>query len=353
MEETAMKRLGWTSVAAALAVTSVFVTAIAVSGATAGPGAAKIRIGLVLPDLSNPSIAGLRDGALAEAKKRGVTLLVTGTNDSAKQTAAVNQYIGAKVDLIAVDALDGAAITPAIKKANAAGIPVVATVARPAGGKIATFVAVDNVEGGKYVGHATVAWCKLKQQNPCEVGIVRGTLADQSARDEEAGMRSVVSKDKSIKIVTAQQTNWDPSTATNVAANMMTAHPDLDYIYAVWGSGADATYQAVKAKGKLGQVGVSSYGGACSINDKVLNGQIFANTMFFTPGWGALTIQKSLDVLNKKKLPKFINVKNYPLTTPLAQAIVAGIVTPPTDPPVMAGLQQAQKGCGAGVTARG
>jgi ribose transport system substrate-binding protein len=88
--------------------------------------AANYRIGLVLPDLSNLYIAGIRDGAQAEAKKVGATVLVKGTNDAAGQANALQSYVGAKVNAIIVDAIDGHAIVPAIKAANAANIPVIA-----------------------------------------------------------------------------------------------------------------------------------------------------------------------------------------------------------------------------------
>ena len=177
---------------------------VAVCGATAATASndraeAKIRIGYVLPDLANPFIAGLRDGAAAEAKKQGVDLLVKGTNDPAGQTNAFLNYVGAKVDAVGVDSIDSKAIVPAVQKANAANIPVVAIQAQPSSGKLATFIAADNVKGGVLIGQAISEYCKGK--NPCKLGIVQGILADQSGADEEKGMRSVIKKFSNIKVV--------------------------------------------------------------------------------------------------------------------------------------------------------
>ena len=69
---------------------------------------ADYRIGLVLPDLSNLYIAGIRDGAVAQGKKSGAEILVKGTNDAAGQTNAMLDYVGAKVDAIIVDPIDSA-----------------------------------------------------------------------------------------------------------------------------------------------------------------------------------------------------------------------------------------------------
>src|SRR3954471_6790584 len=98
--------------------------AAAVAG-SAGHGShakasADYRIGLVLPDLSNLYIAGIRDGAVAQGKKSGAEILVKGTNDAAGQTNAMLDYVGAKVNAIIVDPIDSAAIVTAVKAANKA-----------------------------------------------------------------------------------------------------------------------------------------------------------------------------------------------------------------------------------------
>src|SRR6266852_1324193 len=111
------------------------------AGASHTRAAAKYRIGLVLPDLSNLYIAGIRDGAQAQGKKSGADILVKGTNDAAGQTNAMLAYVGAKVNAIIVDAIDGHAIVPAIKAANKANIPVIAIQSNVYGGTTATFIA--------------------------------------------------------------------------------------------------------------------------------------------------------------------------------------------------------------------
>ena len=134
----------------ALGIVGIVAAAAVSTAASARPDAAqgsKLRIGYVLPDLANPFIAGLRDGAVVEAKKQGIDLLVKGTNDSKGQTDAMLAYVGAKVDAIGVDAIDGAAISPAVKAANKAGIPVIAIQAQPSSGKVATFIAAEQQAG--------------------------------------------------------------------------------------------------------------------------------------------------------------------------------------------------------------
>src|SRR5918911_316216 len=126
-----------------LALVGILATAAvaANAGAAHARAAAKYRLGLVLPDLSNLYIAGIRDGAVAQGKKSNADVLVKGTNDAAGQTNAMLAYVGAKVDAIIVDAIDGNAIVPAIKAANKANIPVIAVQSNVNGGETATFIA--------------------------------------------------------------------------------------------------------------------------------------------------------------------------------------------------------------------
>ena len=329
-------------------VTAIAVATGGIAGAsvaapdTTDASTAKVRIGYVLPDLANPFIAALRDGAVVEAKKQGADLLVKGTNDPAGQTNAFLNYVGAKVDAIGVDSIDSKAIIPAVKKANAAGIPVVAIQAQPAGGKVVTFIAADNFRGGVLIGQAISEYCKGK--NPCKVGIVQGILADQSGADEERGMRSVVKKFANIKIVSAQPTNYDPAKALNVATNMLTANPDLNYIYSWWDQGALSALEAARSKGKAGKVGISGFGGNCLNLAEVIKGNIYQETVFFPEYMGSLMVKSALSSLKGKKLPARTPAPILKVTTPYAKGLLAGTAKAPAGLPILAKLRKAKSG---------
>jgi ABC-type sugar transport system substrate-binding protein len=328
---------------AALAALSAL-AAVAVMPAS-GQAQQKMRIGYVLPDLSNPFIAGLRDGAVTQAKKKGVDLLVKGTNDAAGQTNAVQNYVSAKVDAIAVDAIDGDAIGPAVVAANKAGIPVIAIQAQPRKGKVATFIAADNKQGGVLIGKAIVQYCKGK--NPCKLGIVEGNLADQSGRDENSGVRSTVAKSKNIQIVGNQPTNYDPQKALNVATNLLTANPDLNYIYSWWDQGALAAMEAVRSKNKLKAVGISGFGGNCQNLAEVIKGNIYSETMFFPQQMGAQMVDSALSAIKGRKLPKVTPAPIFSMTAPLSKQFLSGKGSAPAvlKPQIVSKLREARAGC--------
>ena len=303
----------------------------------------QIRIGYVLPDLANPFIAALRDGAVAEADKNGITILVKGTNDAAGQTNAFLDFLGAGVDLLAVDTIDGDAIAPAVQAANDAGIPVIAIQAQPRSGSVATFIAADNTEGGAMIGRSIVEFCGSK--NPCKLGVVEGDLGDQSGRDEDSGMRSAIADHPNIQIVAHQPTNYDPKRALNVATDMLTANPDLDFIYSWWDQGALSALEAVRAHGGTGKVGISGFGGNCANLAEVIAGNIYHETVFFPDAMGALMVRRAQEVLAGTPVPDVSPAPIISLSAPLAKSFLSGAIQPPADLPIMDKLAKAQAGC--------
>ena len=116
--------------------------------------AASIRIGLVLPELSNAAINDIAIGAKKRAKEIGnIEILVTGTYSGEEQAKAVENYIAAGVDLIAYDSIDAAAVGPAIIKANKANIPVIGVISAASSGEMISFITPDFCENGRLIGN--------------------------------------------------------------------------------------------------------------------------------------------------------------------------------------------------------
>jgi ribose transport system substrate-binding protein len=286
-----------------------------------------LRIALVLPDLSNLFIAGVRDGAQVAASKVGATLLVKGTNDAAGQTNAMLSYVGAKVDAIIVDAIDGHAIVPAIKAANKAKIPVIAVQSNVYGGKVASFISEREEIAGLYIGQSVAAFCK--SHKPCKVGIVEGIKADQSGATEDKAMKAYVAKFTNIKIVGGAETQYDPAKALNVASNLLTANPDLNYIYAWWDPGAAAAVKAIQSAGKVGKIGVSAQNGDCIAFGLILKGWQTQTSAFFPSVLGGLGITNAVKATKGQALPSFIEAPVLSVTTTLANNWLAGKGQPP------------------------
>src|SRR5437660_10411767 len=107
-------------------------------------------IGISLGSLGNPFFVALSKGAEFEAKKTKSNVKITTVGfeyDLGKQVTQIDNFIAAGVDLILLNPGDPKAVGPAIKKAQAAGIIVVA-VDTAAEGADAT-VTTNNVQAGE------------------------------------------------------------------------------------------------------------------------------------------------------------------------------------------------------------
>ena len=236
-------------------------------------GGDKPRIGLVLPDLNNPYISAQQDGAKAEAEARGFELLINGSNDGAEQVAAFETYLAQQVDLIAVETIDAKAMGTAVQKANEQGVPVLtmqSPIPEPA--KTETYLAPDNEGAGEAIGAAIAEYCE--DIDPCKLGVIQGSFADPSGVGENTGMKREVARHPNIKIVGGAPTQYDPAKALNVASDLLTAHPDINYLYSWWDQGALAALEAVRDKGRAGEVGISGFTGICQAVAEVIKGNL-------------------------------------------------------------------------------
>src|SRR5690606_38760104 len=103
---------------------------------------AQSQVFAVVPkSLDNPFFSDVESGAAAAAEELGVELQFVGpaVHDIAQQIAVLESVIESGVDAIAVSPIDAASVTPVIRRAIDAGIPVITfdSDALPESGRIA------------------------------------------------------------------------------------------------------------------------------------------------------------------------------------------------------------------------
>jgi len=110
----------------------------------------ELTIGVSLSTLNNPFFISIKDGVNEIAKASGSKVQVyDGQNNTNKQSNDVEDLIQKKVDVLIINPVDSSAITPEVKSANEAGIPVIAIDRSSDGGKVLSLVASDSRAGGK------------------------------------------------------------------------------------------------------------------------------------------------------------------------------------------------------------
>lgn len=182
--------------------TLLMATGLAI-GLAVAPATAKDlnKIGISLGSMGNPFFVALAKGATDEAKKTNPNVEVQAVGfdyDIGKQFTQIDNFIAAGVDLILLNPGDPKAIGPAIKKAQAAGIVVVA-VDTAAEGADAT-VETNNLQAGQIACDYIVK----KLNGKGDVVIMNGPQVS-SVIERVKGCQSVFEKAPGIKVIGSDQ----------------------------------------------------------------------------------------------------------------------------------------------------
>jgi ribose transport system substrate-binding protein len=342
----AMYKLRRRSVAAfALAGSIVMLSGDLAATAGAKSEQKTIRIGLVLPALSNPFINPVKTGAEAEAKKIGnVKILTTGINTPAEQANALKTYIAGGVDALVFDSIDSAAVSPAVIEANKKGIPVIGVISGAKSGKLATFISPKWYQAGFDVGKQ-IATGYCRRFNPCRVGLVGGANAPGAGLDSGKGMMAGVKSAKNVDLVQTVYTDYSAEQSLAAAQQILTAHPDLNFLMSWWSVGTISVVSSIRTANKTGKIGAASISGACPVLKDMLDGKVYADAAMFSELMGSAAVQSAIKAIKGEKLPKNQASPYYLITRPKALALLSGKAKAPKGVPIVGHLKAAKAGC--------
>jgi ribose transport system substrate-binding protein len=208
-----------------------------------------LTVGFCVSTLNNPFFVSFTNGAKAEAQTLGIELIVLNAqNSNNTQYNQVEDLIQRKVDAIILNPTDADALVPAVKDANKAGIPVITLDRSVNGGKVAMFIASDNVAGGRMAADYIVKALNGKGK----VVLLRGIPGASATRERTKGFMDVISKHPGIEIVADQTANFDMAQGLSVTESILVAHPDIDAIFAENDSMALGAIRAIKSAGRKG-----------------------------------------------------------------------------------------------------
>lgn len=205
-------------------------------------------IGLSLSTLNNPFFVDLRDGAQQMATQLGFELLVTDAQDSVStQINDIEDLVQRGVAVLIVNPTDSAAVVPAVMAANAAGIPVIAVDRGVDGGKLAYFIASDNVAGG--ASAAEFVCEQLGGTGP--VVELEGIAGTSAARERGQGFNAFMRENcPGVTIVARQTANFNRAEGLTVMENILTAQPQIGAVFAHNDEMALGALQAIEASGR-------------------------------------------------------------------------------------------------------
>jgi len=188
-------------------------------------------IGVTVGDLANPFFVQITKGAEMKARelagdKVNVTLVSSGY-DLGQQVGQIDNFIAAKVDMIILNAADSKGIAPAVKRAQAAGIVVVA-VDVAAEGADATITS-NNTQAGEMA----CQYISDKLKGKGQVVIVNGPPVS-AVQNRVEGCMTELKKHPAIKLLSYNQNaKGSREGGLEIMTALLAANPHIDAVFAI------------------------------------------------------------------------------------------------------------------------
>jgi fructose transport system substrate-binding protein len=280
-----------TALLAAAAVTTLALAACGGSsgGSSSSGDAGAVKIGLITKTETNPFFVKMKEGATKEAKAKGATLMTAAgkfDGDNASQVTAIENMVAAGVKGIMITPSDTKAIIPAIQKARAKKVLVIAldTPTDPQSAVDALF-ATDNFTAGELIGTYAKATlgdklakiATLDLSPGVTVGVLRhnGFLSGFGVtnRDPKASAQATAPQ-----VVCSQDTAGDQAKGQTAMETCLQKNPGINLVYTINEPAAAGAYTALKNAGKAGKVTIVSVDGGCAGVRNVKAGVIAATS---------------------------------------------------------------------------
>ena len=241
-----------------LAVTAIALAlpAFAATSASAAGG----LMSIIVNDPSNPYWLTEGNVASAQAQKLGYTATVGASKgDTNTESNLIDTAITNKAVAIILDPANASGSVGAVKKAIAAGIPVVLVNAEINQEGLAKAQLVSNNAQGAALG--AQQWVKSVGQKGNYVELL-GAPSDNNAATRSNGYDTVLSQYDDLKKVGSQVANWDRTQGHDKMQNLLQAHPDVVGVISGNDEMALGAIAALKEAGKLSAIKVGGFDGS-------------------------------------------------------------------------------------------
>ncbi len=275
----------------------------------AGSSLPERTIGYSSMTFTNPFFKVIADSMEDEGRKYNFKfVVVSGDQNSKKQSDQVDDFITKGVDAIVLNPCDSKSIGTAIKKANEAGIPVFTNDLAYDGddAEVVNHVATDNFQGGKLAGEAMI---KLLGEAGGKVAVLHYMQAE-SCQLRDKGFTEVIEAHNKkdgvgkIDIAIVSESNADRSQGQKAAQDALQSHPDLAAMFAINDPAALGAYAAVKAADKLEQVRIIGFDGQLDGKQAILEGKIVCDPIQFPDQIGRKTVQMIAQHFDGEQVPR-------------------------------------------------
>jgi simple sugar transport system substrate-binding protein/ribose transport system substrate-binding protein len=239
---------------------------------TTGLTADKITIaGVVFQD--DQFMNTLTKGYTDAAAKYGVKVLTANTNnDQAQEASLIQTYMSQGVNGIAIAPLSKDASIASLKEADGKGIKVAITnMSITDSSFLVGGFTSDDATNAKIVGDNAAKFIQANLKGT--INVARIDFDDQLPEQSKARWDGFYSGLKAAGVdykEVAHQSAHAQDTALAMTTDMLTAHPEIQVIFAANEGGTIGAVQAVKQAGKAGKVFVFGYDGSDQLTSMIL-----------------------------------------------------------------------------------
>lgn len=247
-------------------------------------------------------------GAMAAGKELGVEVLWNGPAQETeydRQIQIVDSMIARRVDGIAVAAAERKALVQSIERAASLGIPVTVFDSGVDTTNYLTFIATDNHEAGRLAARELA---KLLNQKG-RIAMLMHTPGSASTMDRERGFEEAIAKEfPDIHIVARQYGLSDRAKAMGATENILTAHPDLEGLFASSEPSSVGASLAIKARGLGGKLKFVAFDSSEGMIEDLKAGVINAMVVQDPYKMGFDAVRSLVDKLHGKTPPKRVDL---------------------------------------------
>lgn len=290
--------------------------------------------------------------AAKDARQHGINVRII-TQSPAAHTAFADQvsiledFVQRRVSVIAVSPIEVEVIKPALRKANAAGIPViVVNLLEPMEGvEVASYIGFDNTVAGTISAYAVVDyfggpgvlgtgrkvnvtpetyldlefWQELyagltpeeKRQVKARGAIIEGIAGGFFSTARLNGFHAVVDQFPGIEIVGTLPADWNREKGIKAAEDFLTANPPgtLDFIWAASNEMGLGAMLAAEAAGRQREVRIFTNDVTPESVARIKEGRLMAETWHGFPEWGWYGTKFAVMLALGLEVPKIFDIR--------------------------------------------
>jgi rhamnose transport system substrate-binding protein len=281
------------------------------SAAGGGEGSENVKVAFVPKLQGVPYFEAMNAGGKAAAAELGnVEWLYQGptTADAAAQADIVRSFIQQKVDTLIVAPNDPDSMAPLLQQAKDAGIHVATSDTDAPNSVREAFVNQATAQG---IGEGLTDALLTAMGGKGKYAIVScGQTAENLNSWIEVQKAYTASEYPDAQIVDIVYAGEDQARATQMATDLMNAHPDLTGLVGECTSSAPGVAQAVKDAGKIGQVFTVGLGTPQSMKPYLADGSSSAAILWDVENLGYLTAWTGAQLAQDKSFEATNNVSS-------------------------------------------